>query len=137
MANFNFVAYIKSHTGWTHALLVGLLGLGGVAQLPFGQSMLHSITEHHPRLTPIITTLVAIGFLLFNPKVQAKIQSVTGIDLSVDEAKLQQSKENIQQVQQDLAQAKGEVAQAKQQATAATGTAAAQTPSTVTPPPKK
>lgn len=104
--------YLKGHTAVTHAVLVALLALGGASQLPFGQSMLHTITEHHPRIAPLITMLVGIGFLLMNPKVQARIETATGIDLSVDQAKLQQSKENIAQVQADLQQAQAKAAQA-------------------------
>lgn len=109
--------YLKGHTAITHTFLVGLLALGGASQLPFGQSILHSITENHPRIAPIITMLVGIGFLLMNPNVESKIQQMTGIDLAADEAKLQQSKTNIQQVQADLKQAQAQAAQATGQPT--------------------
>jgi hypothetical protein len=104
--------YLKGHTAITHAFLVSLLALAGGSQLPMGQSILHTITTNHPRIAPLITTFIGIGFLLLNPSVDAKIKSATGIDLTVDEAKLQQSKQNITEVQQDLAQAKAQAAQA-------------------------
>jgi thiol:disulfide interchange protein len=106
------VNYLKGHSGITHGILAGLLGLGFASQLPFGQTFINNVVDKHPHIAPLVSMLVGIGFLLMNPKVQAKIESVTGIDLSVDEAKLQQSKENIQQVQQDLQQAKAQAAQA-------------------------
>jgi hypothetical protein len=98
------LSYLKEHTAATHGIMVALLGLGGASQLPFGQKMLHTLATNHPRIAPLITILVGIGILLLNPSVKAKIKTATGIDLSVDQAKLQQSKENIQQVQQDLQQ---------------------------------
>lgn len=94
--------YLKSHSAATHGILVALLGLGGASQLPFGQTILHQITTNHPRIAPLLTALVGIGFLLMNPNVEAKIEAKTGINLAADQAKLQQSKENIAEVQADL-----------------------------------
>ena len=104
--------YLKTHSAITHGILVGLLGLGACSQLPFGQQILHSIATNHPRIAPLITTLVGMGFVLMNPKVQAKIEARTGIDLAADQAKLQQSKQNIAEVQADLQSAKTQAAQA-------------------------
>lgn len=122
------MGYIKGHTAVTHGILLALLALGGASQLPFGQALVHRLIENHPRIEPIITVLVAIGFLLLNPSVQTGIKSATGIDLAVDEAKLQQSKEKIQEVQTDLAQAHAQAAQVTGQPKSTA------TPSSVPPP---
>jgi hypothetical protein len=104
--------YLKGHSSITHAMLVGLLALGGASQLPFGQKVLQRIETRHPRIEPLITILVVMGIVLLNPKVQAKIEAETGINLAADQAKLQQSKQNIAEVQADLQAAKKKAEQA-------------------------
>src|SRR5215470_16804560 len=96
------VNLISSHTSSTKTILVGLLGWAGVSQAPGVQSHLREFLERHPRLTPIMWSITAIAFLLTQPKIQARIEAATGIDLAQEQAKLDESKEKISEVQKDM-----------------------------------
>lgn len=104
------MGFFTKHMRIVHGLMVALLGLAGLAELPFGQKLIHSTLENHPRLDPIIGALIGCGFLLLNPKVQALIQAKTGIDLGADQARLAAEKTRLQDGQQqiDAARAKAQ-----------------------------
>lgn len=96
---------IKGHTNTAKGLLLTLMGWAGASQLPGVQKIIQPLVARHPHLDTLIWSFTAAGFLLFNPRVQAKVQSLTGIDLAAEQTKLEQSKQNIQSVQADLQQA--------------------------------
>ena len=100
------MGFFAKHMRMVHGLMVGLLGLAGISELPFGQKFIHTTLENHPRWDPIIGFLIATGFLLLNPNVQAIIRSKTGIDLSKDQARLAADRHRLQQGQDTLAAAK-------------------------------
>jgi uncharacterized membrane protein (DUF106 family) len=97
--------YLATHTHTTHAVLVGLVAWAGVAELPGVQRVLKPLLENHPRLSPIMWVITSLGFLLLNPKVQARMKEKYGIDLAQEQKRLEESKQKIQEVQQDMKQA--------------------------------
>lgn len=111
--------YIADHTNSTKGIFVALMGWAGAAQLPGAQRIIRPMLEKHPRLAPVLWSLTAAGFLLLNPRVQARLKALTGIDLEAEQKKLAESQQNIQQVRQDLKnagqQAKGAMPDGRKQ----------------------
>jgi hypothetical protein len=96
---------LQNHTGSTKGIFVTLMGWAGASQLPGVQKIIQPLMTRHPHLDTLLWSATAAGFLLLNPRVQKKVQSLTGIDLAAEQQKLEQSKQNIESVQADFKQA--------------------------------
>ena len=90
---------------------MSVIGMAGASELPWGQKFIKNVVDAHPRIEPIVTGIIMLGFLLLNPKVQALLKK-KGIDVSADAAAVAEQKQNLAETHSAVDSARAQAAKA-------------------------